>query len=67
MVAFSIQLEGDTGVVAVMVGRSEGGAWMWGRGNSNMVHEFRKVGDGAEAQGVVGAESHAGSHGRLPV
>ena len=41
---------------------------MWvGGGNAYVIHKFGKVRDGAEAQGVVGTESHVGSSDGFPV
>ena len=68
VVALIIQLEGDTSVVFVVVGsRSEGDAQMWGSGKANVIHEFGKVGDRAEAQRVVSAESHVSLSNGFPV
>ena len=67
VVACGIKLKGDTLVVSVLVGGSEGGAWSWGSGNADVVHKFGKLGDWSEAQGVVGAESHAGSGDGFPI
>ena len=67
MVTFGIQPKGDTMVVSVAVGRSEGGVWTWGSGNVDIVHKFGKLRYWSEAQGVVGTESHAGSGDGFPV
>ena len=67
MVAFSVQLEGDTRIVLVAVGGSEGGAWTWGSSNVDIIHKFGKLGYRSEAQGVVSTESHASLGDGFPI
>ena len=67
VVSHGIKPKGDTLVVSVMVGGSEGGAWSWGSGNASIVHKFGKLRDWSEAQGVVSTESHAGSGDGFPI